>query len=260
MAPKKARGRKDAPATADELRSFSELWKVAKAHGIDWALKKVSEGPAPAPEAPRPAKRARKMPARYRDATPPGMPSTAQAAPQESAIQVPLPAPLAVPQAAPQSLPRAAPQAAAPQAAPQVPTPQAVVAGPGSTMGESPGAVPAPSVLPPSVATPAAPTTAPGASQTPLLGQVNQVIIGETGQPGNVVGPTPGQGALQGQAAAPGIPGGALGAQAAQVWAQPLAVGAAPAGQVVNTHAGAPLASPSQLGTSPVFLGSTVPT
>ena len=54
MGPKKTRAGKEDSATAEELRSFSELWKAAKTHGIDWALKKVSEGPVPLPEASTP--------------------------------------------------------------------------------------------------------------------------------------------------------------------------------------------------------------
>ena len=68
MGPKKARTQRNSPASAEELRSFGELWKAARTHGIDWALTKIAEGPTPPAEAPR-DKRTRKAPARFREET-----------------------------------------------------------------------------------------------------------------------------------------------------------------------------------------------
>ncbi|KAJ1148725.1 hypothetical protein NDU88_001553 [Pleurodeles waltl] len=45
IAPKRARSEPDAPLTEVEFCCLSELWKMAKAHGEDWALQKLTEGP-----------------------------------------------------------------------------------------------------------------------------------------------------------------------------------------------------------------------
>ncbi|KAJ1126732.1 hypothetical protein NDU88_005138 [Pleurodeles waltl] len=73
MAPKHARLAPVATMTQVEFGSVSELWKMAKTHGVDWALQKLTEGPEkdlqlvaahPLP------KRQRKVPAYCRDASP----------------------------------------------------------------------------------------------------------------------------------------------------------------------------------------------
>ncbi|KAJ1178363.1 hypothetical protein NDU88_003609 [Pleurodeles waltl] len=58
--------------------SLSDLWRIAKTHGMDWALQKLSEGPEENPQmgsAP-PTKMAEEGLARYRDASPAPGPSS----------------------------------------------------------------------------------------------------------------------------------------------------------------------------------------
>lgn len=74
MAPKRARATTGSPAMKEELCCLRELWKVAKTHGIDWALKVLSEDPVKDQQlSVSYPKRQRKVPARYRDALPVGV-------------------------------------------------------------------------------------------------------------------------------------------------------------------------------------------
>ncbi|KAJ1087278.1 hypothetical protein NDU88_000458 [Pleurodeles waltl] len=73
MAPKRPRSApaSDAPMLQADFCSLNKLWKMAKTHGIDWALQKLAEGPEKNPQlGPEPhlPKRQRRAPACYRDA------------------------------------------------------------------------------------------------------------------------------------------------------------------------------------------------
>ncbi|KAJ1122163.1 hypothetical protein NDU88_000667 [Pleurodeles waltl] len=50
MAPKRARSASDATMSQAEFHSLSNLWRMAKTHGMDWALQELSEGPEKNPQ------------------------------------------------------------------------------------------------------------------------------------------------------------------------------------------------------------------
>ncbi|KAJ1137257.1 hypothetical protein NDU88_003670 [Pleurodeles waltl] len=59
--------------------SLNELWKMAKTHGVDWALQKLEESPEKNPQPglePLIPKHQRKAPALYRDTSPTSGPTT----------------------------------------------------------------------------------------------------------------------------------------------------------------------------------------
>ncbi|XP_078520804.1 uncharacterized protein LOC144785833 [Lissotriton helveticus] len=74
MAPKRARATPGSPATKEEPGCLEELLEIVKTHGIDRALKWLSEDPGKdQQQSARYPKRQRKVPARYRGALPVGV-------------------------------------------------------------------------------------------------------------------------------------------------------------------------------------------
>ncbi|KAJ1188905.1 hypothetical protein NDU88_005661 [Pleurodeles waltl] len=70
MAPKHARSASDAPMLQASDCSLSNLWRMVKTHGTDWAVQKLSEGPEKNQQSGQATlllKQQRKAPARSRD-------------------------------------------------------------------------------------------------------------------------------------------------------------------------------------------------
>ncbi|KAJ1110913.1 hypothetical protein NDU88_008259 [Pleurodeles waltl] len=89
MAPRRPRTSSDATMSQEDFRSLSELWKMAKTHGLDWVLQKLTEGPEKDPQPVTDAPpRQRKVPMHYRDSSP-GLKTTTSTQPKAvAAVQV----------------------------------------------------------------------------------------------------------------------------------------------------------------------------